>query len=302
MCSTGCFMDSYLMSELSKGISLNTLANKYCNGNKLKVGELIKNNQNNGVIINKRVDSKGTIIYYLGNYAQQQEFIIDNTSDIVKALIISDIHIGRKGDGLIYMDKVYDYASKNDIHIIYVLGDLFDGTKNNARYSSLEVQTKLFLDKYPFSHDIVNYVLLGNHDYSFLHYMSVDVSKIIDVRPDVINLGYGIGKVKLGNDLLAFHHDLVFTAPQTEFKDYKILFAGHSHKFEIDDNKVIVPALARGDFYDNITSTGFLEANFILERNNIKQCILKHFDFIPDVRLINEVYMNEMKSKVKKKI
>lgn len=294
-------MYSYLMDDLKEGINIKEIAKKYCFNNEKRVGELIRNLENMGVVINKKTDINGNIYYNLRYNDINEEIGIDGIEDYFRFIIISDLHIGSNMDGIKYMDMVYDYAIKNDIHHIFVLGDLFEGAKENSKYSLIEKQTKIFFDKYPFKSDIINYVLLGNHDYSFLNYLSVDVSKIINSRPDIIYLGTGLGKIKIFDNYLAFQHDLVITTPSKEIGDYKLLFAGHSHKFEIYNNKILVPALATNNFYNNIISTGFLDVDLSFN-NNISQCSIKHLVFNDDVRLINNIYLNEMKTKVKKKI
>ena len=295
-------MYSYLMEDLKNEISLKEIANKYCFNNEKRVGELIRNLQNMGVSINKKYDIEGNIYYKLNYNEEIKDICIDGIDDYFRFLIISDLHIGSNMDGIKYMDMVYEYAIKNDIHHIFILGDLFEGAKENSKYSLVEKQTKIFFDKYPFNSNIINYVLFGNHDYSFLYYLSVDVSKIINSRPDMIYLGTGLGKIKICDDYLAFQHDLVITTPSKEIGDYKYLFTGHSHKFEIFNNKILVPALASSDFYNNIISTGFLDVNFSISNDIINQCIIKHLVFGSDVKLINTIYLNEMKSKIKKKI
>lgn len=292
-------MYNYLVDDLKKGINIEEISCKYCFNNEKKVGELIRNLQNMGFLIEKKIDINGNIYFRLNNDINE-EINIDGIENYFKFIIISDLHIGSNMDGIKYMDMVYDYAMKNDIHHIFVLGDLFEGAKENSKYNVIEKQTKLFFDKYPFKSDIINYVLFGNHDYSFFNYLSVDISKIINSRPDIIYLGTGLGKIKILDNYLAFQHDLVITKPLQDIGDYKLLFAGHSHKFEICDNKILVPALATSKFYNNIISTGFLEVELLLD-NNIK-CSIRHLIFNNDVKLINQIYLNDIKTKVKKKI
>lgn len=295
----GGIMYNYLMDDLKKGISIKEIAYKYCFNSEKRVGELIRNLQNMGALIEKKCDINGNIYFILNNNIND-EISIDGIEDFFRFLIISDLHIGSNMDGIKYMNKVYNYAIKKDIHHIFILGDLFEGAKENSKYSLIEKQTKIFFDNYPFKSNIINYVLFGNHDYSFLNYLNVDVSKIINSRPDVVFLVTGLGKIKLFDNYFAFQHDLVITKPSQDIGDYKLLFAGHSHKFEICDNKILVPALATGKFYNNIISTGFLDVELLCD-NNIKCCI-NHLIFNNDIKLLNQIYLNDIRIKVKKKI
>lgn len=295
-------MYNYLMDDLKSGISLKEISDKYCFGNEKKVGELIRNLQNLGVLIDRKIDIEGNIYYNLNFNDINDEIVIEGINDNFRYLVISDLHIGSNMDGIKYMDKVYDYVVKNNIHHIFVLGDLFEGAKENSKYSLIEKQTDIFFNNYPFVSNIINYVLFGNHDYSFLNYLSVDVSKIINSRPDIVYLGAGIGKLKISDNYLAFQHDLVSSTPSKNIGEYRLLFAGHSHKFEIYNNKILVPALANCNFYNSIISTGFLDVNLTINNDNIKQCSIKHLIFNDDIKIINHIYLNEMKSKIKKKI
>lgn len=295
-------MYNFLMEDLNNGISLKEISNKYCFSNDEKVGELIRNLQNMGVSINKKIDMYGNIFYSLNHKNINDEIFIDGIDNYFRYLIISDLHIGSNMDGIKYMDKIYDYAIKNNIHHIFVLGDLFEGAKENSKYNLVEKQTKIFFDKYPFKSDIINYILFGNHDYSFLYYLSIDVSKIICSRPDIVFLGTGNGKIRICDNYLAFQHDLVVTTPTNNIDEYRLLFAGHSHKFEVTNNKILVPALANCNFYNNIISTGFLDVTLDIDNNNIRQCTIKHLMINNEIKIINQIYLNEMKSKVKKKI
>ena len=51
----GGIMYNYLMDDLKKGISINEIAYKYCFNSEKRVGELIRNLQNMGALIEKNV-------------------------------------------------------------------------------------------------------------------------------------------------------------------------------------------------------------------------------------------------------
>lgn len=298
-------MDSLLLSKLENKIDLNTLITSFCDNDYKKAGLVIKELIDYGFNINKELDSKGNIIYSIGNDIVYKDLNINLDSDELKTLIISDMHIGNFNDGLTFIDRVYEYAKEKGINIIFNIGDLFRGVYPECtdKLSELKYEIDLFNDKYPFYNNIVNVVILGNHDYVTYKSFGFDIGKYISLRPDFINLGYGLGKVKIGNSSILLEHDLLFV-PQPERDNYaKYIFRGHSHKFEIVGNQITVPALLDSNFYNNLTSLGFLEADFKLDSsNNIESCLLKQFDFKDNIREINKIELHNKNTKIKKKI
>lgn len=294
-----------IVENMSNGISLNKLA-KVTNLSELELGNVIKNLCDNGLCIERSYNSNGVIQYNLNNDFSNKGISIDAISDEVRAIIISDLHIGFNPtkEGLIYMEQIYNYAVKNNIHIIFVLGDLFHGVNNHLedKYRTLNEQINSFFEKYPYSSNILNFILLGNHEYSSITECGFDLARTIEKRVDFINLGYGIGKVMISEELIGFKHDLVVTKVPTDLSDCRIIFKGHTHKCEVYPNSVIVPALLNESFYTGLLSTGFLDASFYLKKKYIEQVRLKHMGFLPELQLINDIYLNKLSPKIKKKI
>ena len=297
-------MDKLFVQQLMNGTTMKSIVEEYCAGSYKKAGELLKSHFDEGFNINSEVYDNGEMNYYLAA-GINREHEIKVTGNEVRTLIISDLHIGQINDGSMYLSRIYNYAKGHNIHIIFMVGDLFQGVypEDQNKYTILERQVNGFLNRYPFDSSIVNYMLLGNHDLITQQAIGFDYNKLINCRPDIINLGYGLGKIKLGNDLLAFSHDLVIVQQPERDYNVKYIFKGHSHKFEIVGNVITVPALLRSNFYDDITSVGFLEADFYLdEKQNINLCKLKHFDLGLDTKPINEIYVSDKNIKIKKKI
>ena len=105
------------------------------------------------------------------------------------ALVISDIHLGGGFERLDLLDKIYDYCVKNGIHIIINCGDLIDGTFSltEKKISSTLEQVDYLLKKYPFDKSILNFALLGDHDYSVLHETGQDLMiTLSSYRQDIV--------------------------------------------------------------------------------------------------------------------
>lgn len=303
-----------VMREIQKGTTLDRLANIFCNGNHKRVGAKLKALESVGFIIGRSATDKGEIKYFTLPDSEQNNIctkdtecsrksaILENTSNVVRALIVSDLHIGLPGDGLHNMEKIYEYAKANNIHVIISIGDFFEGLyqdKPEDVYDILNKQVDRFNKKYPFEKDIVNYILLGNHDYTLYSKCHIDISRLLLERPDVINLGYGIGKLRIGKTLIDLHHDLIYQPMTKSEQDYRLVFKGHSHKFEVSANSIIVPALLSDNFYSDIESVGFLDVDFILdEENYLTNCVIRHLDIYPDIKFQNEIYLSKFKKKI----
>lgn len=292
-------MQKDIIEDLFQGTTINNLSNKYGYSHS-KIESILKELQNNGIKIDRNIMSDGVIVYSICRELKQKPIRINSQNDI-RALIISDLHIGagKYKEGLMYMKDIYTYAKRNNIHFIFCLGDLFDGiSKENFRL--VESQLKTFFDEYPYDSSIVNFMLFGNHDYSLMNYMGIDVSQTLQRRMDVINLGFGVGKVYLNNEILGFKHELVCTKPLEMLDDCRIIFKGHSHKFEVINNScIVVPALLNDDFHYQLLSTGFLDATFNVSKyGEIQQIKLRHLVFLPDITPVNDIYMPKLKVKM----
>lgn len=303
-----------VIKDISVGTTLDKLATKFCGGNHKKVGVKLKTLESAGFIIGRSATDSGEIKYStLGELEQKYQFrsgfgdvkksaILENTGNVVKTLIISDLHIGLVDDGMQYIEKIYEYAKANNIHVIISLGDLFQGIYQDEKSDLFDIVNKQldrFMKKYPFEKDIANFVLLGNHDYTLYGKCHIDISRAILERPDVINLGYGIGKIRIGKSVIAFHHDLVFQPMPNVENDHQLLFKGHSHKFEISGNSITVPSLLNQNFYNDLESVGFLNVDFILDNSGyLTDCVIRHFDIYPDIKFQNEIYLAKIKKKI----
>lgn len=99
--------------------------------------------------------------------------------------ILGDTHFGMRGDSVIFHDyyrKFYDnvffpYLLKNNIKIIYQLGDLFDRRKY-INFNSLYLSRKYFFDKLK-EYNMSMITLLGNHDVVYKNTLEVNSSELL---------------------------------------------------------------------------------------------------------------------------
>lgn len=188
--------------------------------------------------------SDGNIVYSNGAdmawYNEKNNGVNLITKDNkIDAIVISDIHFGSKYEIEGIMDRIYNYCISNGIHIILFGGDLVDGTFGNVkRIDNIDEQLAYIMKKYPFDKSIINFGVLGDHDYSIFEANSRDISLLFsNYRHDIVPLGYYVGKLNIGNDILTFYHgnkvnytkndDIIIS---NNIGGRNIIFRGHTHR------------------------------------------------------------------------
>jgi len=189
-----------------------------------------------GYDFKKKYFYSGDIVYSLikeFNKEENGQTIYTSSKDTeFKALLISDLHLGSIDERPELLFEVYNYAIKDGINIIINAGDLIDGTfgQKEHKITDINKQIEHLLKSYPFDKNILNFICLGNHDFSCLEKVGLDISKILDnKRHDLVSLGYGQGNINIKNDVITLYH------PRTAIKDEKIIvdkgliLSGHYH-------------------------------------------------------------------------
>lgn len=196
--------------------------------------ELNRNLYDNGDIIYK---PKSTIIQEKRN--NEVSIISKPGNNIFTAVVISDLHIGNSLQRLDAIKKVYDYCAKEGIHNIFICGDLIDGTYGQSEkiIEDPEKQIDFLLKNYPFDKSILNYAVLGDHDFSSLYYCSQNLSVALEnYRHDIVPIGYQLGKINIKNDKIVLMHKFsrkfkkcIFNIPQTNEFHNSLILQGHYH-------------------------------------------------------------------------
>jgi len=212
-----------------------------------------------------------------------------------RCIAISDLHIGNVKSDIDLIKKVYDYAAKNDIHVIFNCGDLIEGihTCDKRNLNNIHDQIECVIDNYPYDKNIYNYMIFGNHDYHAFHHLGLDISKkISNSRHDLISLGFGQGIVNIKKEKILLQHELcAVNLPKLE-DDIKLALVGHGHmmKTKVYDNLLLcLPSLSRvcpNKTKENIPSFIDLELHFM--RDNFEFIRGKQMLVEPTIALISE--------------
>ena len=236
---------------------------------------------------------------YSNTILKESGVITYKDTDYYKSILISDTHIGSIKENIGLIERVYDYCIQNDIHNIYHLGDLVDGTSGYTDYKKLNPSEQIdqVINKYPNDKSILNFVLLGNHD---LDIISEDIplhDAIIKNRKDMYCLGYGTKEFYIKNDNIILKHSILIDKTDNNYNN-KLIIKGHSHQMKLVDDlsnyQIYVPSLSDLQFVDG-TIPGFLLIEYGFYNGYINECLVTHYGIL-DNQLVN---MNNVKINLK---
>lgn len=190
-----------------------------------------------GYDFEKKYYYSGDIVYNLlkgfNKDTENEKTIYTSSKDTeFKALLISDIHLGSIDERPELLFEIYNYAIKEGINIIINAGDLVDGTFGGIKnIKDIDKQIEHLLKCYPFDKNILNFICLGNHDYSCLEKKGMDINKILDnKRHDLVSLGYGQGCINIKNDSILICHPKTETNLKDRLTFEKgLVLSGHYH-------------------------------------------------------------------------
>lgn len=212
-----------------------------------------------------------------------------------RCIALSDIHIGNKESDIDLLKRVYEYAAKNNINIIFNCGDLLEGvhTTDRRNIDNIHEQIDYLLKKYPYDKNINNFVVFGNHDYHSLHYDGLDLSKkISNSRYDIVPIGFGQGIVYIKEDKFMLSHELSVADMPNIGDDAKVVLVGHGHmmKTKIYDRLLLcLPSLS----YVSPDKTkevipGFVDLNINFYKDRFEFIQAKHMVINPKIVMASE--------------
>ena len=229
---------------------------------------------------------------------KESGIITQKDSTYYKAVIISDTHFGTQKENINLLDKVYDYCINNDIHNIFHLGDLIDGTTGLNEFKELDPkgQVEHVIKDYPSDESILNFILLGNHDLDIISYEPNLHDAIIKNRRDLICLGYGTNELYIKNDFIVLKHLILIDKSNNNYNG-KLIFKGHSHQMKVVDdlNNYIIHAPSLSDLQIINTLPGFLLVELGFYNGYVCEALITHYGIINN----NLIVMNKSKINLK---
>lgn len=229
-----------LLKLIDEGKTLNDISIELNISNR-QIYNIMTQIKNKGIEFKRSYYEDGNIKYskiqelYTTGITANTTIITDKGSNTFKAIVTSDLHIGNSSQRLDLLDKLYDYCSKESIHNIFITGDLIDGTYNRLpQVMSPYEQVDFVIKNYPFDKNILNFVVLGDHDYSVLAYTGQNFPLALNnYRQDIIPVGYKLGKINIKREQIVLFHQfnsqMKIPVCSDLPKQKTIIFEGHHH-------------------------------------------------------------------------
>lgn len=262
-----------LLALIAENKSLNEISNALQMSNK-QLYNLFTVIKNKGIEFEKNYYVDGNIKYVEANgfcsnnnFSNSVHIYSDAKKNSFKAIVTSDLHIGNSCQRLDLLDKLYNYCVRESIHNIFICGDLIDGTYNSEpQIMTPDEQINFIIKKYPFDKNILNFVTLGDHDYSALLNANQNITTALQsYRHDIIPVGFELGQIGIKNDKFFLKH--TFNPKYKNLSQYKILsqqipiensivFNGHFHRgFSVkrynDDSNIVINVPSLSDIHNN---------------------------------------------------
>jgi len=235
---------SNLSEKLLELINMELTINEICsilNLSHKQVYNILRGLKTIGMEFNKKYYSDGETIYIpkkdLSWMTKKNNvnIITPNETDSFSLMVISDLHLGSTYENIDSINKIYDYCVKKDIHIIVNAGDFIDGIgigkSEDKKHDDDLDQIEYAIKNYPFDKNILNFIVLGNHDVAPLLSRGIDFATYLrNFRQDIVPLGYGHGRINIKNDKIIVNHTLgLGNSVEHELPNSYILIKGHHH-------------------------------------------------------------------------
>lgn len=243
--------------------------------------------KNKGYQIESKYYSDGEIVYNLTNDLFRTEkrttIITRPTETKLKIMAIADTHLGHPQENLNYLDMVYNECIKNDIHHIFIAGDLVDDRfkLQSDLFESIDDEINYAIKVYPHHPGILNYIVYGNHEANILYKYCRNVGvEIENRRNDMISLGFDKGQIWLKKDKITLRH-AINHYERVDIGKAKIVIEGHHHKSFYSDGRfknISIPACS--DIVTENNIPGFIIANFEFFNGYVSKIIWERYHFI----------------------
>ena len=306
-----------LLSLINENKTINEISIELGISNK-QIYNLITTIKNKGLEYKRNYFSSGDIIYSLNKDIEEtsnlpkEEVILTRRDEYeLNFLVLSDLHIGSKNERIDLLNKAYEYASKKDIHLIIITGDLIDGISfgGDKKHTTNIDQIDYFFRIYPFDKNILTFAVLGDHDFDSLKY-GIDFEKVLNsYRHDIVTLGYKQGIIRIKNDRIFLNHrirdskaNIVKEVHYDAIKGETLALEGHNHMLSLYQSPkcyqcVGIPSLSNISKYNIPPSMVLMTLNFYPENGLISNAIFKQLLLEPEIVKFNKLNLDLSRGK-----
>ena len=266
--------------------------------------------QNKGFYYKRKYYSNGAIVYEpIKSIKKINEFYTSNESSIItdsnelelKVLLISDLHYGNEFERNDLVDRAFNYCIKNDIHIIFLCGDMIDGTFSHVEQdiSNVYEQIEHFVKDYPFDKNILTFSVGGNHDENGLRKSEQNIIEILrNYRHDIIISSYNNFFIDIKNDQIQLFH-ITHKSKVIKSKSSIVLY-GHCHKYSCEQEKskilhIYVPSLSDLNFNQPMPTA--IQMTLQFDKGYIYDTYLNQIYFGNEDYILNEIKFNLLRGR-----
>ncbi len=241
-----------------------------------------------GILYKRKFKLDGSTLYIPNQdlYGSSSKGVdILTSSNVIRTILLSDLHLGTQEERLDLLNLVYEYASKERIHIIINGGDLINGLtpeRHNVVETMME-QCEYFIEKHPFDKNILNVCVLGNHDIKSLTTEGINFGVLLEnCRPDFAIAGVGKGQINLKDDSIYLYHPLSCNEKVKGLE--RVALIGHSHHYKVKVNNgdiaIYIPALSNYVPLNSGVMPSFLVMEVLLYGGYLKKIKLQNLTFV----------------------
>ena len=291
-------LESKIIDLLNQGFTNNEI----CETLKIdesKLYNLLLDLKNNGTLLNRKYYSNGTIKNSLIKtcseyrsstiYSQNKAIITEPSENLIKVLVISDLHLGNKQERLDLINRAYNYCIKNGMHIILIGGDLIDGnfTQGEQFITSVYKQIEYLAKNYPYDKSILNIGVAGDHDLSAFNTFGLNIIETLNnYRQDIAIGSFNNTGVNIKNDQILLYHPIINGNMRNT--NAPIILEGHHHKYKgiIKNNQLFIDVPSLSDIILPMPTA--LELDISFKQGYISNTLIKQIYFGNEDIILNE--------------
>lgn len=212
-----------------------------------------------------------------------QKIFIPEKSNEFDFIVSSDNHLGSVKQDIDNTYAMYDYCKNNDRHIIINCGDFFSGAKPSWTNPTMALfaQFERAIKDYPYDQNILNFIILGNHDMAYVK-LGLDLKTMFaKERHDLIPIGHNFSYIDVKNEVINVSHK-----PIRKEKFNKLVFFGHHHKYETmtfpgNNQEVYIqaPSLSNIPIVEEEAYPGFLDCHLTFKNGYFDMLQVKQLGF-----------------------
>ena len=270
-----------LLNAIKQGMLASEMAVKF-KIHDLNLYEEINKLENSGYTLHRTYYSDGQFKYEFGadnkkNLTRDIDIITKPNEKVVRAVCMADLHLASVHENIEIVQKAYEHAIENDIHLVFMAGDILDGKTGDITFDVKdgEEQIAYFLKTVEYYRDILTCGVGGDHDESIFKEDYIDPLKAItNVRHNIVLPSYFNNRFNIKNSSIRLGHtnSRHRAYPVDSSETYQLYLKGHPHGFKFESfpsySILTLPAASKNASHG---ISGFVELNLTYRDGCLKK-------------------------------